>query len=558
MGIAVGNKGYLPGVVAAVITLVVFLPAIRNGFVGWDDPVYVTANSHIQRIDADFFRWAFFGLADMPLWIPLTWISFAGEHALWGLDPRGYHLTNILLHSLNVFLVFLVSVRLLRAYYTSKETSGRSDKMAYKMIEACALMTALFFGLHPLRVESVAWVTERKDVLSGFFGLSAILMYIKYAARRSDFAGLAGRLRDFRYAASLLLFVLSLMSKPMTITLPVVFLILDWFPLAGMKRVRFARAVGEKTPFFIAALVSGVLTLITQQPGMLRFDDISLWPRVLQAFKSVTTYLLLMLRPAGLAAFYDHPGGTASIFRYDFLLPIILFALVSAACFILAKSNRLWLAVWLYYLATLLPVIGIFQAGAHAMGDRFTYLPSIGPAFLASICIAALIRKTSGERDFRKAFSGMIIVAVVISLAYFAAASSRQIAVWRDNETLWTHAINERPDSAARAYLQRSVEYSRTGRYEDALKDMNASLEIQKRMNYCRIDKAYFLRGNVLLELKRFAEAVDDFNRAIELNPHEPEAAYFEKRGSALAAVGMLDRAERDREASLHMHRGNI
>ena len=262
-------KYYLAGFVA-LVTFLIYLTALRNDFINWDDGPYVYENPHIRSLNAAFFKWAFFDFYESN-WHPLTWVSHAVDYAIWGLNPLGHHLTNIILHTINAFIVVFLVIRLLEAWKERTTWNGPPSFLNERAALIAAGTTGLLFGLHPVHVESVAWVAERKDLLCALFFLLSIIAYTKYASgmdKEPVNSNKAPRFFNKNYLAALGLFILALLSKPMAVSLPVVLLVLDWFPFNRIRSGRTLWAAGvEKLPFIALSLVSSIITVLAQKAG---------------------------------------------------------------------------------------------------------------------------------------------------------------------------------------------------------------------------------------------------------------------------------------------------
>jgi tetratricopeptide (TPR) repeat protein len=407
------------GLALAVLTLAVFGRSCGNGFVNYDDPSYVTQNPHVLGgLTVDDLGWALTATAASN-WHPLTWLSLQTDAQVWGIDPAGYHLTNILLHAANTVLLFWVLLRMTAAVWRS------------------ALVAALF-GLHPLHVESVAWVAERKDVLSTFFGLLSLWAYARYAERPA--LGI--------YTAVTLSFALSLLAKPMLVTLPFVFLLLDYWPLRrwralageGADGVRpvpgcsTARMIAEKLPLLGLSAASCVVTLLAQERGE-AMSSLSLLPldqRLANSIVAYAAYLGKMVWPIGLAAYYLHPRGAVP--GWQVATAAALLAGVSVAAFKLRHRCPYLVVGWLWYVGMLVPVVGIVQVGMQAMADRYTYLPLVGVFLMLSWGLADLGNCWRVPVPIGVA-SGLIL------LGACAFGSWLQLGYWHDSVRLWEHAV---------------------------------------------------------------------------------------------------------------------
>jgi tetratricopeptide (TPR) repeat protein len=552
---------------AAIVAVLAFLPALRNGFVGWDDDIYITQNREIRSIGLPFLRWAFFGFDISGNWHPLTWISHALDRAFWGLDPMGHHLTSVVLHGLNTFLVALLAGRLL-------ETGGTRDlRTGGRSLLIAAGTTALLFGIHPLRVESVVWVAERKDVLCAVFFLASLLAWTVFATAPGNSRPSArpSRFRDRRYLASLGLFLLALLAKPMAVTLPLVLLILDWHPYRRITTARSLRAaVVEKVPFLLLSLLSAVMTLRAHRlvKAVAEQELVPLASRVVLAADALVQYLFKTLWPFDLSPFYAHPLAVEP-FSLRYLLPAALVLGATAAAVAAARRSRIWPAAWAYYVIMLLPVLGIVQIGSQAMADRYTYLPGIAPALLLGITASRVDGWAQGRRP-AVAFLAAPAIALMLVLAVLTV---RQTAVWKDGVTLWTSVIKRDPVSVPRMiYGNRGVAYLRQGSFVEAIADFDrviafdpANYEARFRRGIAwsrmgRLDRAvadfdqvaamdpaytyvYKERGKAYDRLNRLADAAEDFDRAIALNPADAEAYLY--RGIVAGKTGDREQAIR-------------
>jgi hypothetical protein len=407
------------------LTLTAFLPALFCRFVTLDDIEYVRHNPNVlgglSRAGAE---WAFTTYACRN-WHPLTWLSLQLDATLFGPGPLGFHLTNVLFHAANVLLLFLV----LRAM------TGQEMRSA---------VVAALWAAHPLRVESVAWVSERKDVLSVFFGLLAMAAYVRSARR--------GRLGW--YLAALLAFLASLLAKPMLVTLPCLLLVLDFWPLcrgvwtaAGQaagavappfRPVPFPRLIAEKLPLLALVLLLLPLTLSAQFVALSDLDSLPLGARVGNALLSYVRYLGLLFWPAGLTIEYPHPG------RGLPALPVLLATAVVACLTFLAlrcRRTRPYLLVgWLWYLGTLVPVIGLVQVGQQGLADRYTYFPTVG-ILLALVWGAGDLL---AESPRAAKFAAVALTAVLLALTV---TTGRQIRHWHDGLALYRHAVEVNPSN---------------------------------------------------------------------------------------------------------------
>jgi hypothetical protein len=524
------------------LTLLVYLPALQNKFVEWDDGDYASANPHIRSLDIAFLKWAFLQFFASN-WHPLTWISHALDYALWGLNPLGHHLTSIVLHALNTFLVVILAIRLLDAFKERERANPPLLFIRERMVLIAAGIAGLLFGLHPLHVESVAWVAERKDLLCALFFLLCIIMYTKYVRSRESEYGvhtMVGHKNAFiskEYLLSLFFFILALMSKPMAVTLPVVLLLFDWHPFYRIRSFKtFRAAFVEKLPFFLLSLASSIVTVFAQKAGGALSSSVMtpLPTRALVAAKALIAYFGKMVWPANLVPFYPYPE-TASVASLEYLVPVALVAGITAVCVVLAKKRKLWLTAWGYYCITLLPVLGIVQVGGQSMADRYSYLPSLGPFLITGLGAAWIWEKTYALKrtgPFVKLIAG---IAAACLLFFLSSATIEQTGIWKNSLTLWTYVITKDP-AVSFAYNNRGLTYDEMGRFDEAIADFDKSIALAPSDH-----QAYTNRGMLYGKIGQFDKAIDDFEKAIALDPSHPEA--YNNLGIAYAKTGLIDKA---------------
>jgi tetratricopeptide (TPR) repeat protein len=494
------------GLAAAVAAAYAGAPG--NGFVDMDDPLYVRDNPEVRAgLTAEGVRWAFTTF-ETSNWHPLTWLSLQLDATLFGPGPWGFHLTNVVLHAANTLLLYLALLRMTGAFWRS------------------AAVAALF-GLHPLHVESVAWVAERKDVLSGLFWMLALLAYARYAAR----PGLA------RYLPVLLAFMLGLLAKPMVVTLPCVLLLLDYWPL-GRLRVPGqaaawappppapapappARLLLEKVPLLALAAVSSAVTVHAQQAALHTLEQLPFSARVLNALVAYVVYLGKAVWPADLAALYQLPAGGAPAGEAAAASAVLL--AVTTLALGLGRRRPYMPVGWLWYLGTLVPVIGLVQVGIQAYADRYTYLPSVG-LFLAAVWGLADLAGPS------RAARAVLAVTAAAALAACAAATWAQVATWRSSQTVWEQAVRVDPDNAL-AWGRYAAWLAEDDRLDDAAHAAREAL--RRNPGYAAAENVL---GSALLWRGRPEEAVGHFEAALRLDPNLASA--HAELGAALRALG--------------------
>jgi tetratricopeptide (TPR) repeat protein len=446
------------------------------------------------------------------------------DYALWGLEPLGHHLTSVIFHAFNTFLVFILAVRLSGYGEPGKMEISNGSAGAGRKALVVAFVTALLFGIHPLHVESVAWVSERKDVLSAFFFLLSVLSYLRYTSSR-------GSRRSIFYGACLVLFIMALMSKPMAVTLPAVLLILDYYPLrrlnvdGGFKSAR--RLLMEKAPFFVLSLLSSLITLWAQHSGgsLKAIEVYPLMERVLVALRAFAFYIYKMVLPVNLVPFYPYPK-TIEFNTVEYKLSIILFIAATAFCLWSSKRERLFLAVWFYYVITLLPVVGIVQVGGQAAADRYTYLPSLGPFVLAGLAAGAAF-----ERSSKKHLQALTVVFVLIISGILANKTVKQIAIWKDTITLWSYEIKLFPEKVPIAHNHLGNAYNKEGLTNEAKEELKLAIRLKPDLAeaHSNLGIVYYYKGLI-------DEAEEEYKIAIRYKPdlagvHNNLGLIYEKKG---------------------------
>ncbi len=513
----------------AAVTFMVYLPALRNGFVNWDDDEYIYRNVFLHPVDLAFFKWAFLE-SYAANWHPLTWTSHAIDYSLWNLDPVGHHLSSIVLHAMSTVLVFFLSLRLLGTSANKAVEDGKRFLNEWGILTASAV-TALLFGIHPLHVESVAWISERKDVLCAFFFLLALLSYTKHLE-------LLDRKQQSTYPArhsilTVIFFVLALLSKPMAVTLPLVLLILDWYPYERIRSFRtFGAAFVEKLPLFALSLASSVITVLSQSRAIISTESTPLTARLAVVSKAVCSYLGKMVLPVNLLPFYPYPKDAFPT-SPKYLFFILLTIAVTTACLAISKKRKIWLAVWGFYIVTLLPVLGIVQVGYQSMADRYTYLPSLGPFLLAGLAVAWL-QGRSGTAMPRAASAAIVLLAAGL-LAY---ATVQQIALWKDSFTLWNYEIKKCPEGGSVAYFHRGNAYNDSDDHDRAVADYTTAISLKPDHYEAYNNRAAAYHKNGLLD-----KAIDDYSKAISLNDNFNARV---NRGYVYLDKVLLSKAEED------------
>jgi tetratricopeptide (TPR) repeat protein len=511
------NLDRVLGLLLLIATIGVYWQVQHQEFIYFDDPSYVTDNQYVKRgLTRDGLAWAFSTFHGSN-WHPLTWLSHMLDCELYGLNPAGHHLTNLFFHVANTLLLFLVF----------RESTGRLWR---------SFLVAALFALHPLHVESVAWVSERKDVLSTFFWMLTMLVYVRYT-RHS---------RMSVYLLALSLFACGLLAKPMLVTLPFVLLLFDFWPLG---RLQFARSsseerdrksslvnpvpvsqlVWEKIPFLVLAGASSVVTFMAQSVGraIQSLDALTLQLRIVNALVSYVVYLSKMLWPYSLAIFYPHPEKTLGL--WPGLASALLLGFICAVVF-REIPCRPYLAVgWLWFLGTLVPVIGLVQVGMQAMADRYTYIPLIG-VFVAMVwAITDLVETRKLSRKLSAIFAALILCALMSSTWF-------QLQHWQNTLTLFHHALTATENNYAAHFIIARAEGER-GNMDKALFHYNKAVEI----NPAYVAMMHNRIGYYLAEEEQPEEAISQFKEALKVRPDYANA--HNNLGVMLARKGQMEEA---------------
>jgi tetratricopeptide (TPR) repeat protein len=535
----------LLAVALAAATVAVYAPVVGFDFVDYDDREYVTDNADVRRgLSADTVAWALTARVASH-WHPLTMLSHALDWSLFGDWAGGHHATSLALHVANGLLLFGLLLRLTGAPWRSAAVAG-------------------LFAMHPLRVESVAWVAERKDVLSAAFYLTTLHAYASWVRRPS-----AGR-----YALMAVALAAGLMAKPMVLTLPVVALLLDHWPLR--RAVPLGRLVAEKIPLFVLAGASALVTMAAAEHALNPLAHVSIALRVANAIASLGWYLWTTVWPSGLYVLYLHPGAPgAPPLEATTVLAALLLVTAITAWVALERRRRYLVVGWGWYLVTLAPVLGIVQAGLQARADRYTYLALIGP----SVMLVWRIGDWLDEHAVAPAVRRAVAAAAVVVLAAYAGAARAQLAAWRDPVRLYRHALAIEPRNFMMHY-NLGTQLNRARRWDEALAAFRRSDELNPEYSWAkraigeelerrgRLDEAlswYALAvrlrtdepthrrvlADALLAKGDPGAAIAEYRRALALDPDEPKA--HNNLGNALLAAGDEAAARRAYEHAVRL-----
>jgi protein O-mannosyl-transferase len=507
------------GLLLALVTLLVYLPVGRDGFLVYDDDVYVTGNTMVQKgLTWAGVRWAF-TTSHASNWHPVTWLSHMTDCELFGLNAGAHHLVNALIHTANAVLLFALLLRLTGGLWPS-------------------LFVAALFAWHPLRVESVAWVSERKDVLSTFFALLTLLAYVAYVSHKTASA-------TRMYLLCLFLFALGLMSKPMVVSLPFVMLLLDYWPLQRWSRVEsrgsskdagpaldsrhstLGSLVLEKWPFFLLAAASCVVTFLVQYHGqaVMTLQRFPLHSRMANALIAYERYLGKTFWPSDLAILYPLPN------HLSWIPALGLVGGVSCLIWRTRRSHPYLLVGWLWFLGTLVPVIGLVQVGVAAMADRYTYFPLVGVFIMLTFGIRDLAGRWQIPKPAITVCAGLVLGSCLLLTA-------SQLRYWRDSETLFVHVLAVTENNHV-AHFDLGLALEQKGELTAALAEYRAAEKLAPDMFQIHNNL-----GHLLNTLGRHEEALAEYRQALLLDPTQPPLHIGS--GIVLAELGRFDEALRE------------
>lgn len=485
-----------------LLILIVYGQVVNFDFVNFDDRETILSNPHIRDgVTMEGLKWAF-GSAFAANWFPLTWISHMVDFQLFGLDAGKFHLVNVLIHAVNALLLFALFRRI----------TGRKWESAF---------VAFVFGLHPLHVESVAWVSERKDVLSAFFWILTMWLYADYVRRP----------KIVTYLIALAAFALGLMSKQMLVTLPFALLLVDYWPLDRVQKMGPSRLILEKVPFLALSAVASIITYKVQhQTGAILASTVPLTMRGENALIAYVAYLAQFFWPFGLSVFYPYPASFS-------IGEVVGAAIVLTAISALALRRKYLAMGWLWYLGTLVPVVGLVQVGMQERADRYTYIPMIGISVMLAWGVAEIMERRPKMSTALKTVSiAACVASVVLTFA--------QVAYWQNSVTLFEHAIASTENNFL-AHLYLGTVLAEQGRANEALRHLYASVE--EKPDFF---DAHDSLGALLGRLGKNDEAAAQFEQAIRLQPTDSEGHC--NLGNVRLAQGKLAEAADEFNAAIH------
>jgi hypothetical protein len=488
----------------ALLTLAVYARVAWHDFINYDDPFIVTMNENIRDgLTLQGLRWAFTTPCEGN-WIPLSWISHMLDIQLFGLNPAGHHVVSVLWHTASTVLLFLFL----------NQTTGERWKSA---------MVAFLFALHPLHVESVAWIAERKDVLSGFFWMLTLWLYAYYVRR----AGC------YRYVACLVSFLLGLLAKPMLVTLPLVFFLIDYWPLGcfarsdgGIDFRKLPQLVLEKIPFVLLTIAVSIITYVTQKADGSISENYTFVSRAGKALTYYVAYLGKTVWPEGLSVFYPR-----SFFapRFEFIMgAALLLAAVTLITFTMRKRCGYLLTGWMWYLVTLVPVIGFVQIGSHSIADRYTYIPLVGIFVMLVWGGSALWDACGVESRTRYLFTGVLVVIMVV-------VTSLQLRHWENSITLFRHAMEVTENNHV-AHTNLGNALLQAGRFQESLQYLEMAVAERPADTFALMNL-----GNAYRSLNEHEKALASYSRVVLIEPRSEKGHY--ERGIEYLIIGRLNLA---------------
>jgi Flp pilus assembly protein TadD len=509
-------------VLAAIPTLLTaffYLPMLKNGFVNWDDPGVVEQNLHIRSLSLNSIQWWFSNFYK-GFFIPLTWFSLALDYRIGGLDPWFFHLHNLFLHLVNTTLVFFLGMKLFPLAFNEENSDGKAA-----WVGAASMASAVFFGLHPLHVEPVAWVTGRKDLLCGMFCFASLLVYLDY--------GTSAVSKYWKLALCFGFFVLALLSKPMAVTLPFVLIILDGWPLKRLKAHPW-KCLAEKIPFYLLMVFACASAIAgeSDENALASLKTIPWGFRVMNAFHSLLFYLEKTLAPFGLSALY--PIRLKNAFSATYVISALLVFLGFMICFWNRKKHPNLPVMGLFYALTLAPTLGFIAIGGQAAADRYFYIPSLG-IFLGLGAFLPWFFQ-------RRIWLGWGLIGFLT--AFWGVATWGQVSYWHDSISLWEHVLKTEPRNSSAAYSNLGEAYRMANRMDESINLLNTATKFGPLLR-----DPHNAKGKVLFAQGAREEAAQEFNKGIELDP---------QNGWALSYLDVINSQKGERKRALAERRAAL
>jgi len=492
------------------ITFISFLPSLNNGFTNWDDHAMVIENKKIKSLSWNNIK-QIFTASDCGIYHPVTTLSFALEYHIFKLNPRGYHITSLTLHLLNCLFVYWLFFLLTNKSFVS-------------------FLISILFAIHPLHVESVAWISERKDVLYTFFFLLAVICYLYYFKNKNI----------KYYFFSLGLFLLSLLSKPMAVTLPVILILCDYLTVPEFK----LKSIKNKIPFFCIALISTIVTIFVQKSYGTVVENrlFSFVYNIANSVYGLTFYIIKTILPVKLSALYPSLGKMVGV-RIPLIILSFTVLIITVISVIYSKkyTKKIFFGS-LFYLITILPVIQLIPVGEGIHADRYTYVPIVGLFYIFSECVYWLNFNKIKDKIIKR----LVIILLSVLIIVLSVLTWNRCRVWNDSLTLWNNVIKNY-DNITLAYICRGDAYRNIGEYEKAINDFTQAIKISPEF-----EKGYYNRANTYFYMKEYEKAINDYTHTLEINPNFIYAYY--NRGSVYGTIGEYEKALNDFNQALNIN----
>lgn len=517
--ITLSAKSIITVTLALILLLIpcIYWPVLDHQFLHWDDYPYVYTNPYINHFDIGFIRWAL-TTTYFSYWHPITWLSHGLDHALWGMDPGRHHLTNLVFYAIESLCVYFLTVSILKIMWKKSDLSPGN---IFTQQQIAGLIATLLFVVHPQHVEVVAWISERKELLSTIFILSVLLAYLRYYTTR-----VRGWL-----LLSFLFFILALMSKPMAVTMPALLIALDIYPLDRSNKNNWLNIlVWEKLPFILLSILVILSTIIVQN-DVGAIQDISIISRLINASNNSIMYLYHWIWPFNLSAFYPFPSYVKTLGPIS-LLPPVLFSVITLLCiYQYVAGRKYWLCVWVIYLITVSPVIGLIHSGPQAAADRYAHLTTIGFYILLASGIVKLWSQTGSRRHLAIIFSASIFI------GYLALFSHEQTKLWKDDLSIWQSVVNKYPGRSPLAHNNLGNSHIINGDYNQAKKQYLIAIKTDPEFL-----KSYNNLFWIYQHEQQWTEAIQEFK---SLEKRYPDVAMIQKLlGDIHIQLGKHDIAE--------------
>lgn len=504
------RRVFLSCAIIVAVTAIVFLPSLRNGFTNWDDGEYIVHNLDIKGFSVHNLK-QIFSSSYVNHYLPITMLTYMTEYQFFELNPVVFHFTSLFLHIMNCLLVFALIYSL----------SGK---------HLISLFVALLFAINPLRVESVVWIAERKDVLSSFFTLLSLLSYIWFI-KKGD--------RKF-YFSCIILFLFSLLSKPMAVSQPFVMLLIYYLINGRLNK----KTIIETIPFIIIAMIFAVIALITQKVFGPFGDSVplSILQRICVPFYGMIFYLIKSILPFHLCSFYPFPAKSDTILNFMLIAsPFLVFGIAAAAYHFHAYSRKVVFGL-LFFVITILPVLQIVVTGNVIVAERYTYMPMLGIYFIFAHFISQIISEKFNQNKIAK---NILIAGISMVLFVFCYITHERCGIWKDNLSLWNDVISKYPVDAA--YYFRGLGYTEQANYPRAIDDFNQAIE--KNPKYAL---AFDARGTALFNIGQYDKALDDYSEAIRIIPRN--AISYGNRGAVYSQKGDFENAIADYSEAIKIY----